>query len=251
MKITNKLLIMFGAVIFLISTNNTALAVDDANNDVLHWTGYSWADWEWNIADRDDVDINSLDYTLTDTTLTLIMTVDGSVTSANSFYHMWYNSTDAWYHASVIDGEGSATAYPFDIADYALEELSELDLQGEVSIEGNTITATFTLLGEDNSLVDMYGWAQEWEGTGDMYTDFWIDYAPNDYSPYGDYFDYYGEGDDDDNDETGDDDDETGGDDDDDENTQTGGEDTGTPGFEIFTLIAAIAIAFIALKRKK
>ena len=258
MKITKNLLIIVAAIFFLMIASNTATALDDADNDVLHWTGINWTDWEWNVSNREDVDIDSIDYTLTGTELILTMTVDGSIKSTNAMYSVWYNSTEAWYHAIVTEGEGVGISYPIDISKYTIEELSQFNFEGVVTISGSTITATFPLVGDENSIDEIHGHAQEWEQEGDILSNFWIDYAPNDFSPYGDYIDYYPEGEDPEDEDPEDEDPEE--EDPEEEDPEEEGtteevddddSDNGSPGFETFLLIGALAIVFIIIKRRK
>ena len=117
-------------------------------------------------------------------------------------------------------------------------------VDSEVSVsQGNTIIFTFTRSGS-TEIGEIVGSAME---NSEDPSQGWMDYVPNDFSPW------YG-GDEDDDDDTGDDDDDdviispngddTGGD-------GNGGNGGGIPGFEAIAVIAAIAVALIILRRKK
>jgi hypothetical protein len=124
-----------------------------------------------------------------------------------------------------------------------------------ISSDGKTVSYTFTGL-DTSTDYEPWGYVMEYvDYTGTTDSEAWLDYAPGTYAPWytaGD--DDTGDDDDDDtgDDDTGDDDDVTGDDDDDvtgDDDDED--DDKGIPGFETITIISAIGIALILLRRKK
>ena len=161
--------------------------------------------------------------------LTVSMSVAGSFTGLSS-HHLWFNSSDAYYHVSYVPESGVdaiVIAFPtdFNIDDYATWEHPA----SETSIQGGTLTATIDWITEDHAMAGFYGWAQEWDTEDEKALEAWFDYAPNDCSPYGSYDDYYGNG----------------------GNEGNGGNGgSGTPGFETLAFIAALGIALIISRKR-
>lgn len=234
MKIWKSSIVIIGIFILVLSSISVS-AENDTADDVLHWDGTDWHNWDWNIADRPNIDILDVSYLIGDR-LAISMIVDGSFNSQMSYYHIWFNSTDAWYHASYIpDSEVDpiAVAFPTDFDSWSYEDLLNWEApETDVSIDGGVLTAVIDWVTDDHNISNFYGWAQEWDMAGEQASEFWIDYAPNDYSPYGLWEDYYG----------------TGNDDEDDDN---GAPSPQTPGFETIAVIAALTIAFIISRRRK
>ncbi|MBN1281253.1 MAG: hypothetical protein JXA00_06355 [Candidatus Thermoplasmatota archaeon] len=223
----------------LVVTSIAVNAESDGTGDVLYYDGPDWHDWDWDVTNKPNVDIVDISFIAGDR-LTLSLTVSGSINSAHSFYHVWYNTSDAYYHLFYLPGiqdEVMVAAFPLNFDEWTIEELQNYTPPTwEASItNGNTITATVDWVTEDHAMVNYFGWAQEWAEEGDQWLEFWIDYAPDSYSSYGSYEDYYGTGNGDTNGPNGDD------------VTQPGG----TPGFEAVAVLAALGVALILLKRRK
>ena len=105
-------------------------------------------------------------------------------------------------------------------------------------INGDTFTGTIEIdeTGTMSSIVGIaYEYLVDYTTVIDPTTyDFYLDYVPGTLAPW-----YTGD-DDTGDDDTGDDDTET-----------DDGDDNGTPGFELLTIVAAMAIALIILRRRK
>jgi len=220
-------MLIIGISILMLSSM-TVSAETDASGDVFHWKGFDWHNWNWNVADRPNIDIIDISY-LTEDRLTVSMNVLGSFNTGLSLYHLWFNSSDAYYHVSYIPESGVdpiVTAFP---TDFTPEDLATWEPPAfETSVVEGTLTATIDWITDDHTMTGFYGWAQEWNTQEEMAVEAWYDFAPNDNSWFGDYDDYYG-------------------------NSGNNGNPppSGTPGFETLTVIAAIGAALIILKRRK
>lgn len=245
MKIWKNSILIISIAVVLLATA-TVSADSDTTGDVLHWRGTDWTNWDWNVGDRQNIDIVDISYTAGDR-LTITMTVNGVINSEKSLYHVWYNTSNAWYYLRYFpdeDIEPQAMALPLDFENFTIDEmLNWTNPEAEASIDGSTISATFDWVTEDHTMTGFWAWSQEWENIGDQFTEFWIDYAPNDFSPYGDFEDYEEAEDDEEEEEEDTSGDGTEGDD------QTPSDST--PDFEIFAIIAAIGISLLILRRRK
>jgi hypothetical protein len=227
----------------LLITTMTVSAVSDPVDDVLFWKGTNWQNWQWNIGDRPNIDIIDISYDAGNR-LTITLTIDGSFNSDNSMYHIWYNTSDAYYYLHYspyieTENEPVAVAFPINFENWTIEQLQNwVQPETEASINGNTMTGIFDWATEDHTVADFYAWAQEWQESGDQFTEFWVDYAPNDYSPYDEYEEQEEEN------GNGDGANGEGGD-------ETTDKTNGTPGFEVIVVIAAISVIFIILRRRK
>lgn len=247
MKLWKSSVLIISIAVLLLATV-TVSAESDTTDDVLYWKGSDWYNWQWNVGNRPNIDIVDVSYNAEDR-LTISMTVNGEINSEKSWYHLWYNTSNAWYHLHYYPDEESepvASALPLDFESWSYEDLLNwTEPETETSVSASTITATFDWVTEDHTMTGFYAWSQEWENISDQYTEFWIDYAPNDYSPYGEFEDY--EPEDGDGEDTEGDGDGTNG------NGSEGNGDTsnGTPGFEVLVLLVAIGAIFIILRRRK
>jgi PGF-CTERM protein len=139
-------------------------------------------------------------------------------------YLLFYNTTDATYTFTYTNGQGIAMGLGlgggFNIS------------TGEFIASGNTLTATIDLLGE-GTVDAFWGYAAEYTTLGDTQTgEWWGDWIPGTFAPW------YTDGDGDVNGNG----DEDGG---------NGTPSDGTPGFEALAVIAALAVAFVILRRRK
>jgi len=228
----SSILLFVGLGILVVSAVTvSAVTVTDPIDDVYDGTLETFGS-------RPNIDITTVTYELSGDTVTLTITVNGNIVDSEYIlYTIFTNGTSlSGYVAQYQNGNG-----------YVLKDTTIIDSEVLVS-HGNTIIFTFTrsdLIG----IGEIWGSAME---NSEDYSQGWMDYAPNSFSPY-----YSG----DDDDDTGDDDDDTGDDDDDDVIISPNGDDTGgdgnggngggIPGFEAITVIAAIAVALIILRRKK
>lgn len=248
----------------LIGASMTAMAITDSTGDLYHYiedetdpTGWSY---EAYTGDKPNIDITDISYTTTDTQLTITMTVAGEIEDkqglvyyayvvrdtvgagnlayyTNSLYYVWGDTAES--ATSDMESRAGSDAITFTI-DYA-------DPAGITGVWGFTYEAADFLLGTSG--------------------EYWGDWAPDTYFPA--YAAFYETDDATDDDTTDDDatDDDTTDDDATDEDTtdddatddstgdtteeedSTG--DSGTPGFELLTVVAAIGVALILLRKKK
>lgn len=151
-----------------------AETVTDDTGDVFHWKWsenlgrYSWAHA---VTDKPNIDIREMSYDVSDTTLTLTMTVDGTIEDAEDvWYWAYYNTTDATYYMNYINGTGTCMGTGANNFSF-----------GNVSAAGDMITGTIDLLGTDTK-ASFWGWAATGY-TGAASGEYWQDWAPQDYAP--------------------------------------------------------------------
>jgi len=235
-----KVSIFLAIMLMLVLTGISVSAEIDETGDVFHWKGVDWRNWGWNVQDRPNIDITDVSYTAGDR-LTISLTVQGSVNSEKSYYHVWYNSSDAWYHLHYSpddETEPIAVALPIDFYSWDMEDMmnyTEPEWESSI-IDDNTITVTIDWVTEDHTMNGFHGWAQQWENEEEKMIEAWFDFAPNNYAWYGEYDDYY-------SDETN-------------NNGENGNggsttDENGSPGFEVVALIAGIALLIFVFRKKK
>ena len=230
MKLRKSTIVILGLfVVCLSSLTTSAVTITDITGDVYYGSGASY-----NLASQDkpNVDLTGITFNEDDTTATITMTVNGVIDV----------SEDTMYWATYAVGEEAA--YIFTYSNGSVIGIASTGTGGSfeanASVSGDTLTVEFESLNINTDDGELYGYAATWiegtAGSGEM----WMDYAPGSYAPwYG--MDGNGNGDDTGNGDTGDGDDGGNGD------TGTGG----TPGFEMFIVIAALGLAFILLRRRK
>ncbi len=228
MKICKKGILIFGAVIILILTSSTSLAETekDGTDDVFHWrvSDGNWG-WEFNIADKDNIDITEVSYEVNGDQLTLTLKVDGIIEDSELIaYYAYYTSADATYW--IMYTNGSAVGYCNE--DYTITASAVVTKTAE-----DTITGVFSLYGTDTSKVDLYATAWQYTEANSQLTEYWVDWNPNAHSNIdtsGNNGISPGPGN---------------------QTSKTSNDDKGIPGFETIAVIAAIGIALILLRRKK
>jgi hypothetical protein len=206
------------------------------------------------VGDRPNSDIKEIKAEIEGEKITLSMTLwPGGTFSRGQYgyasYIMFYNTSDAWYSLTYGDLTGEE---PGGIAmGYSLAGYNPPMTTGEVAVNGNTISATMDKVGEDTTSTELYGLSWVWEGYGaEQYElDHWHDWVGDyEWNPEFEPEEDNGE----ENDEEDDEDDGSGLVDDSGESDGNGKtSETNTPGFEIFTVISALVIAFIILRRRK
>lgn len=229
-------------------------SVTDPIGDVMHWrhTDTTWG-WETNVVNKLNIDITEISYTVSGDRVTLSLKVAGTVTNSDLVsYYAYLNTSDSNYILLWTNGEGSGWAMNTEEGSF------QMDSDPDITSTGDTITATYDVVGALTTGVNLWGWAAEYTVYGDTMHEWWADWAPNEESPYYDqYTDDAGE-DDAGADDSGSDDissDDVG--DDTDDSTDTGASDdlpeeaSDTPGFEMIMLIAAIGVALVLLRKKK
>jgi len=258
MKIKMRNIIIFIVVITLFGAVNTASAETDSTGDLWHWkvTNVS-GEWELYSEDsKDYLDITNIEYSIEGSDATLTMTLAEDIQDSTLIqYHMHLVTGSDYYGVVYTNSVGIVSGTGSSLSGY-YEFLTS-------PVSGNTLTATFTL--NDPSLTyELRGYAQELSSIGDETAEWWGDWAPD---AYFNAYTGYTEEDDTEEDDTEEDDteeedteeddtedDETEDDEkEDDGTTETGdGEDSGsTPGFELISIIAAIGVAYIILRKKK
>jgi len=241
MRIWKRIMLLIGIYILLFSTIN-AIAEEDPTGDIYHQTATETGlTWDLYSGEKQHIDITDISYSISGSQATLTMTLaDDIVSSEFVYYYMHLRSSEnSFYQAlysdenGIITGVGDFTGF-YNIIDNP--------------ISGNIFTATFEV-SDPNLEYKAWGWTGEFSDFSNQGGEGWLDYAPGTFAPWYSA----GGGDGDGNGGTGDgNDDDTNGDD----GTGTNGDDgtdttDGTPGFETLTIIAALGIAFILLRRKK
>jgi len=217
-----KYLILVGAVVFFMLLSMNVYAVSDSESDVWHqkWTqtGYSWEAYS---GSKPNIDITDISYTIDGSNATLTMTTAGDMTTddENVVYTMHLESTESTYYwVYYSNGQGTVVG---------MGELAGYMTQLDNPISGNKFTASFEI--SDTSIdYTAIGFNTEHSDVNDQSAESWWDYAPNSEAPY------YSA---DDGDKKGD------------ENTGDG--NSGTPGFEVIAILAAMAIVTIFYYRRK
>ena len=187
------------------------------------------------------MDIDKVTYSVSGTTLTVTLELYGSVQDSTTHVNsVIYNSSGGIYIFSYINGVG--TAIGIDEGGF---------ITGQFNKSGNILTVTIKIAEDDESAL-VWGVAAEYlvgyttlveQSTYIETIEYYSDYVPGSLAPW--FSQDTGDGDTEDGD-TGDGDGDTGGGD-----ASEGKKYGSTPGFELLTLIAAIAIALIILKRRK
>jgi len=220
----------------------SADSMTDTTNDIYHHTWVNEGEfWTEYAEEKENIDITSITYSISGGTLSVTMQVVGEFQSSpKHVYSFIYNSTDGIYTFSYVAGTGMAAA---------VGTGDGFDMKtGTVTVSGNTLSGSIETFGAGEELSAL-GVAAEYLADYDTITDptsieYYADYAPGTLAPW-----FGGDTMDDTTDDTADDvtddttDDTTEGDE------STGG--SGTPGFELLTIVAAIGVALILLRKKK
>jgi hypothetical protein len=215
--------IFFTILFMLVGTSFSALAesISDPTGDVWHWSqvGTIWS-WTGNIGDKPNIDITQVSSTANGKNLTLSLTVAGTIQDSQYVqYVAYYNTTDSSYRMFWSNGKGRGTSSRKGVVGEVVQNLT---------ISGSTLSTNFKVLSDNSSTTDLWGWTAEYTvlGANQTTSEWWGDWAPNSKIPFS-----------------------TGG------NTgnNTSGNNTGTktPGFEVFPVIAAVAVAAVLLRRRR
>jgi PKD repeat protein len=163
--------------------------VTDPTGDVMHWyfNGSEW-NWEYNVADKSNIDVIELFWSINGDKLILTMKVAGIIEISESVaYYECLNTSDSVYYICGVEGEGTGMAFNED------EEIYDFD--PEVIVSGNTLSCIFDIVGEDYSNTELWGYAAEYVEAGDITQEWWGDWAPDEYAPDGGDGDGDGDGD--------------------------------------------------------
>ena len=223
MKIWKSSILLISLVVLLLSAMSVN-AESDGPNDVWHQKGseveqkYSW---EAYTGTKNNIDITDVSYSIAGSTATITMNTVGAMTpnTENVVYTMHLQASESGYYMVMYSNGNGAVMGMGDFVGFG----SELDNP----ITGNTFTATFDV-DDPNLDYQAIGFNVESSNPDAEHGEAWWDYAPNTEAPY------YG----------------LGGNGGTNGGTNGGSDNGGTPGFEIITLIAALGIAFIILRRK-
>ncbi|MDG6219311.1 MAG: hypothetical protein QCI00_07710 [Candidatus Thermoplasmatota archaeon] len=220
-------------------------SVTDPIGDVMHWrhTDTTWG-WETDIGNKPNIDVTEISYEVSGNQFILSFKVDGTIIDSDLVaYWAYLNTSDSNYFFNWVNGEGIGWGVNTEEGSF------QMDYEPDIVASGNTITATFDLVGTFTSGVDLWGWAVEYTTYGNTMDDWWADWAPNEESPY--YEQYRGEDDpedpvDDPEDPVDDPEDPV-----DDPDQSRPAPPNGTPGFELFALITAFAAVVLIIKKRK
>ena len=252
-----KIILILVATMFLIGTSQIVTAETDGSGDVYHHKassdGTTWVYEESSVA-KNNVDIKEVSYSVSGTTLTVTMEINGTIQSSmDHAYYIYFNTSDATYIFSWTT-QGIAIGYDWDY----YNDSSSVDpsnimnyyTTGTFTSEGSTLTGTIELLGSSTP-TNFWAYAMEYsvdfsEETNIGQVEWWGDYWPNSYGPWnqedGGTHEQGENGEDQNQDDS-----------DNGEDAQDGGSDSdkGTPGFELVAFIAAISIAVFVLRKKR
>ncbi len=225
-------------LIMALSQIVSAETYSDDTGDVAHWeyTGTAWG-WEYNLANKPNIDITELSYSTSEGKVTITMKVIGSIESSE-FVAYWamMNTSDSTFLMTYSNGEGGG---------YAMNTggvSGQMDFEPVISVNGNTLSCTYNISSESFEGAEFWGYAAEY--TNEEYTEqqeWWGDWAPNSNSPF------YG-----DQPETPDDgNDENDNGSESQDGNESGGNNGGTPGFELLTLFVGLIAVIILIRKRK
>lgn len=218
MKI-RKSSMLFLVVVALILISISVPAESDSSGDVYYFNGVD-ADviWEFYGA-KEHIDITDASYSTSGSEITVSLTVSDSISNHQKikYYIILKTDTTSHYTVSYTNKSGMATGNG-NLAGY-------VDINPDFTMSADGKTISYTYLDVDTSLdYTLKAYAVEYLSYGITYGEAWYDYAPNSMAPW--YTGGAGDG-------------------------GSDGASRGTPGFETITLIAAIGIALIALRKRK
>ena len=220
MKLRKSSIIFVGVSVMLLSS--IAVSADktesDPSGDVYYFNGVD-ADVIWEFyGERDHIDVTDAAYSISGSDITVSLTVKDSISNHQKIkYYIILKSDITSYYAFDYTNESGMATGNGDLAGYV-----DINPDFIISADGKTISYTYSDV--DTSLdYTLKAYAVEYLTYGITYGEAWYDYIPDSEASY-----------------------YTGGDD----NNNTPGP-TRTPGFEVISILAAIGITFIILKRKK
>ena len=233
MKLWKNSLLLIG--IFTLALSSISVCAEsDPTGDVYHQiVTENNLTWELYSGEKPNIDITDISYSISGSEATVTMTVAGTIQDAETigyYVHLAKDDT-SFYQIYYFNGVGIFSGS----GDYS--GTWQLLESPPISSDGKSLTYTFEIDTSDPSAeYTPWGWSVELANVENQGGEAWLDYAPGTYAPW------YTSGDGDvDGGENGDGDTSTDGDD---------GTSGGTPGFEIFALLAAVAIVFIVLKKR-
>jgi len=180
MKKVLAILICF-AFIATIGTTASAQSesLTDSTGDVLHYREQDGV-WSWgaNILDKPNIDITELSYAVIGNTVSLSLTVDGTISNSEGVgYYAYLITSDSSYNFWHLGDEVFGMATSTGDGDFQMSE-------ADITVSGDTITATYDVVGTFSTVDEFYGFSNEYTVIGDTSSEWWTDYAPNEESPY-------------------------------------------------------------------
>jgi hypothetical protein len=195
-------------------------SIRDPTDDVMQYMYHDGRyGWKVNIGNKPHIDITEVTYSASGHNVTLSIKVDGTISKSETVvYHAYLNTSDSHYWLTWINDEGLGMAMNIEQGSF------EMDMEPDITTTGNTISATYKIIGTFSSDVQLWGWAAEYTEYGDTSAEWWGDWAPNDESPY--YGNYTAD-------------------------TASIEPSKGTPGFEMMALIIAFAAIVLIIKTRE
>ena len=218
-----------------------AEAATDPTGDVWHHPNNGIVgSWSGTVDNKPNIDITNITGTVNGGNLTINLTVAGSI--ENSTYVIYganCNTSYVFCHIDWYNGVGSSSQ--------AIPREHTVMNNGIFHVSGNTISVVFPILDTPTApVVDVWGTATEYTHTGPGTTtyEYWEDWAPNSKIPFNTTT-IGNTG----NTTSGTSGNTNGGN----TGTTTGGNNAGkkTPGFEIFPVLVAVAIAALVVRRRR
>ena len=118
----------------------SATTISDPTSDVAHWS-YSNTAWSWNqnIGTKPDIDITELSQEVSGDNMVISIKVQGTIQDTQYyFYSAWFNTSDAYYWLTWSNGQGNGLA---------AATTGEFQMSpGEITVSGDTITASFNIV---------------------------------------------------------------------------------------------------------
>ncbi len=181
--IMKKIVAMLICFAFIATIGTTVQAqsgsLTDQVGDVLHYREQDEV-WSWgaNIENKPNIDITELIYVVTGDTVSLSLTVDGTISNSEGVgYYAYLITSDSsytfWHLGSEVFGMATSTGD----GDFQMSE-------ADITVSGDTITATYDVVGTFSTVDEFYGFSNEYTVVGDASSEWWTDYAPNEESPY-------------------------------------------------------------------
>ncbi len=195
-------------------------SIKDPTDDVMQYMYHDGRyGWKVNIGNKPHLDITEVKYFASGHNVTLSIKVDGTISKSETVvYHAYLNTSDSHYWLTWINDEGVGMAMNIEQGSF------EMDMEPDITTTGNTISATYKIIGTFSSDLQLWGWAAEYTEYGDTSAEWWGDWAPNDESPY--YENYTAD-------------------------TASIEPSKGIPGFEMMALIIAFAAIALFIKKRE
>ncbi len=225
---------------FLLFLHGVSAISTDAEDDVYHMvrSGFSWG-YDMMVSSKSSIDILQISASIDQGNLTLTLQTKGDInTSENVGYHLYYNTSEAFYYMYYVNGDGIAIG--------TFQSETPQIVWAEVTASQNMLTTAIEYIGS-SPVEDFYAFAIQTSVSPSEYLlsseQWWGDWCPDTH-----YF--YLE----DNSTNSTQPPES--DDDDDDTTPSISPpaqppDTPTPGFESILFILSIILIYIWLQKRK